>query len=42
MTCDTTTSSGLYYLIKYGDEMRAWIDVGFSKVEDNSKLHLCT
>jgi len=26
---------GLYYIIKYGDEMRAWIDIGFSTVENN-------
>ena len=25
-----TTNSGLYYVIKYGDQMRAWIDIGFS------------
>jgi hypothetical protein len=29
--------SGLYYIIKYGDEMRAWVDIGFSTIEDNSK-----
>ena len=23
-------NSGLYYLIKYGDQMRAWVDIGFS------------
>jgi hypothetical protein len=28
-----TFDSGLYYIIRYGDEMRAWIDVGFSTVE---------
>jgi hypothetical protein len=27
----------LSYIIKYGDEMRARIDIGFSAVEDNSK-----
>ena len=31
--------SGLYYMIRYGDETRAWVDVGFSSVEDNS-LHI--
>ena len=30
-----TYDSALYYLIKYGDEMRAWIDIGFSTVENN-------
>ena len=39
MACET---SGLYYMIKYGDEMRAWVDIGFSRVEDNSKLLPCT
>jgi len=29
---------GLYYLIHYGDEMREWLDIGFSKVEDNSNF----
>ena len=33
-----TSGSGLYYLIEYGDQMRARIDIGFSAVEDNSKL----
>ena len=28
-----TFDSGLYYIIKYGDEMRAWIDIGFSTDE---------
>ena len=27
--------SGLCYVIKYGDEMRAWIDVGFSTAENH-------
>jgi len=28
----------LYYIIKYGDEMRAWIDIGFSTAENDGKL----
>ena len=36
------TTSGLYYLIKNGDQMRAWVDIGFSKIEDNSKPLPCT
>jgi len=32
----------LYYIIKYGDLMRAWIDIGFSADENNSKLSDCT
>jgi hypothetical protein len=31
-----TSDSGLYYMIKYGDKMRAWIDIGFSTVENDS------
>ena len=27
--------SGLCYVIKYGDQMRAWIDVGFSTAENH-------
>jgi hypothetical protein len=40
-----TSDSGLYYMIKYGDEMRAWIDVGFATgtIENNSAKFLpCT
>ena len=29
------SDSGLYYVIKYGDQMRAWIDVGFSTAENH-------
>ena len=36
---DDILDSGLYYMIRYGDETRAWVDVGFSSVEDNS-LHI--
>jgi hypothetical protein len=36
------SDSGLYYLIKYGDEMRAGIDIVSSAVENNSKLLDCT
>jgi len=32
---------GLYYIIKYGDKMRAGIDIGSSAVENNSKLPDC-
>jgi len=32
----------LCYIIKYGDEMRAGVDIGFSAAEDNSKLPDCT
>ena len=35
------SDSGLYYIIKYGDEMRAGIDIGSSVVENNSKLPDC-
>ena len=31
--------SGLWYVIKYGDQMRAWVDVGFSTAEDHWKQH---
>ena len=34
--------SVLYYIIKYGDEMRAGIDIGSSAVENNSRLPDCT
>ena len=27
--------SGLYYVIKYGDQMRAWVDVEFSTAENH-------
>ena len=27
--------SGLCYTIKYGEQMRAWIDVGYSTAEDH-------
>ena len=37
---DISKNSGLYYVIKYGDEMRAWVDIGFSSIEDNSKIIL--
>jgi hypothetical protein len=39
-----TFDSGLYYIIKYGDQMRAGIDIGLgsSAVEDNSKYPDCT
>jgi hypothetical protein len=38
-----TFDSGLYYIIKYGDQMRAGIDIGFLAVENNnSKLPDCT
>ena len=37
-----TTDSGLYYIIKYGDKMRAGIDIGSLAVENNSKLPDCT
>lgn len=30
-----TLISGLHYIIKYGNEMRAWIDIGFSTVEND-------
>jgi hypothetical protein len=30
-----TFDSGLYYVIKYGDQMRAWIDVGYSTAENH-------
>ena len=33
-----TSDSGLYYIIKYGDQMRAGVDIGFLAVENNSKL----
>ena len=33
-----TSNSGLYYIIKYGDELRAGSDIGFSAVESNSQL----
>ena len=33
-----TSVSGLKYIIKYGDQMRAGIDIGFSAVENNGKL----
>ena len=37
------SGSGLYYLIKHGDEMRAGIDIGFSAVENNNgKLSIRT
>ena len=39
MTFDTSI---LFYIIKYGDEMRAGIDIGLSAVEINSKLPDCT
>ena len=32
------SDSGLYYIIKYGDQMRAGIDIGCLAVENNSKL----
>jgi hypothetical protein len=32
------SDSGLYYLIKFGDDMRAGIDIGSLAVENNSKL----
>ena len=35
----TNSDSGLYYLIKYGDKMRAGVDI---TVENNSKLPDCT
>lgn len=25
-------------MIKYGDQMRAWVDIGFSTIEENSKI----
>jgi predicted MFS family arabinose efflux permease len=28
---------GLYYLIKYGDQMRAWVDIGFSTAQEHSQ-----
>ena len=31
----------LCYIIKYGDEMRVGVDIGFSAAEDNSKLPDC-
>ena len=37
-----TSNSVLYYLIKYGDQMRAGIDIGSLAVENNSKLPDCT
>jgi hypothetical protein len=39
-----TYYSGLYYMIKYGEQTRACVDIGFSTVEDNSKPELlpCT
>lgn len=37
-----TTDSVLCYIIKYGDKMRAGIDIVFSTVENNSKLPDCT
>jgi hypothetical protein len=33
-----TSDSGLYYIIKYGDQMRAGIDIGILAVENNGKL----
>jgi hypothetical protein len=33
-----TTDSVLCYIIKYGDKMRAGINIGFSAVENSSKL----
>ena len=38
----TFNTSILFYIIKYGDEMRAGIDIGLSAVENNSKLPDCT
>ena len=32
------SNSVLSYIIQYGDEMRAGIDIRFLAVEDNSKL----
>ena len=32
-----TSDSGLCCVIKYGDQMRAWADVGFSTAENNWK-----
>ena len=37
-----TSDSGLYYLIKYGDQMRVGIDIGSSAIENNCKLRDCT
>ena len=37
-----TIYSVLCYIIKYGDKMRAGIDIVFSTVENNSKLPDCT
>lgn len=41
-TLTMTTDSVLCYIIKYGDKMRAGIDIVFSTVENNSKLPDCT
>jgi hypothetical protein len=30
-----TSDSGLGFIIKYGGQMRAWVDVGFSTAENN-------
>ena len=32
------SDSGLYYIIKYGDDMRTGIDIVSSAVENNSKF----
>ena len=37
-TLTMVSYSVLCHIIKYGDEMRAKIDIGFPAVEDNSKL----
>ena len=34
----TSGNSGLKYIIKYGDQMRAGVDIGLSAVENNGKL----
>ena len=30
-----TSYSGLCYIIKYGDQLRAWVDVGFSTADNH-------
>ena len=37
-----TSDSVLCYIIKYGDDVRAGIDIGFSAVANNSELPDCT
>jgi hypothetical protein len=37
-----TSDSALYYIIKYGDQMRAGIDIGSLAVENNRELPDCT